>query len=263
MGIFAEDAQVGIVTGLRAEAKAIGKAPRLSCGLSTASPARAREAAEKLIADGATVLGSVGIAAGLHPEYSPGTIIVARQVIPWEGPLPASARRPPRIQDLGRLIRPGAEDEEAAAEEPRSCPERLVVSSLVDGLSAALGERAITGSIIGLDEPVASPDQKLALMSKTSAEAADMESHVVAEVAEGARIPWFVVRVIADPSNRRVPPAALAAVSPEGDVSVGRVVKGLMRHPADLPELISLSFDTASAMSALRRLGKILRQELG
>jgi adenosylhomocysteine nucleosidase len=64
----------GIITGLTAEA-------RLACPLGTAragggTPAGAAQAAETLIAEGATALISFGLAGGLNPLLAPGTLII-------------------------------------------------------------------------------------------------------------------------------------------------------------------------------------------
>ena len=50
----------------------------------------------------------------------------------------------------------------------------------------------------------------------TGAAAADMESHVVARLAAELGLPFAVLRVIADPAEREVPPAALAGMRADG-----------------------------------------------
>ena len=47
------------------------------------------------------------------------------------------------------------------------------------------------------------------MFDKTGAFAADMESHVVARIANERQLPFAVLRVIADPANQRLPPAAI------------------------------------------------------
>ncbi|MBT6442357.1 MAG: purine phosphorylase [Alphaproteobacteria bacterium] len=235
-GMFSTSDRLGIVTGLAAEARAIGSASRLNIGLSAANPTRAADAARKLIAEGATVVASVGLAAGLDLNHAPGTIIIADRVVAWTGALPTSG--------------PPAEN-----------PGFSVAPRLTTALAEAHGDGAKVGTLVGLNEAVTSPDEKLALMRQTGAAAADMESHIVAQVAEEAGVPWFAVRIVADPSNRRVPPAALAALGAEGDVSVRRVLKALARSPGDLPDLLSLALDTAQAMRQLKRAGRVIRAE--
>lgn len=235
-GMFSITDRLGVVTGLAAEARAIGSASRLNIGLSAANPTRAADAARKLIADGATVVASVGLAAGLDPNHAPGTIIIADGVIAWTGALPTSD--------------PLAE-----------YPSFSVAPLLTTALAECFGDEATVATLVGLNEAVTSPAVKLALMNQTGAAAADMETHIVAQVAEEAGVPWFALRIVADPSNRRVPPAALAALGVEGDVSVSRVLKALARSPRDLPDLLSLAFDTVQAMRQLKRAGRVIRAE--
>lgn len=252
--------RIGLLTGLAAEAKAIGRADNITIETSAANRARAEARLQGLLEQGAEVLGSVGVAGGLHPGHAPGTILIARRVIAWEGALP-NVKRKPVLKSAGQLIaasaRPAGEQAQALT---TTRPMWGADAEWVARIETALGPKVATADFLGLDQPVAEPGQKLALMEETGAEAADMESHIVARIAADAVVPWFAVRVVADPSNRRVPPAALAALGAEGDVSVARVLCALCRRPIDLPDLISLGADTAAAMRSLRRVGRKLRE---
>lgn len=254
-GMFSIADRLGVVTGLAAEARAIGSASRLNIGLSAANPTRAADTVRKLIADGATVVASVGLAAGLDPNHAPGTIIIADRVIAWTGALPTPGRRALPECD------PPAAGIDTTTHLPGEFSGFLVAPRLATALAECLGDEAKVATLVGLNEAVTSPATKLALMTQTGAAAADMETHIVAQVAKEAGVPWFAVRIVADPSNRRVPPAALAALGVEGEVSVSRVLKALARSPGDLPELLSLALDTAQAMRQLKRAGRVIRAE--
>jgi len=261
-GTFSTSDRLGIVTGLAAEARAIGSASRMSTSLSAANPTRAADAARKLIADGATLLASVGLAAGLDPRHAPGTIIIADRVIAWTGALPTPGQRP-ALKRLNRMIRadPSAAKTDATTDPLDEFSRFSVAPRLTAALAENLGGAAKVATLVGLNEAVTSPDVKLALMTQVGAAAADMETHIVAQVAEQAGVPWFAVRIVADPSNRRVPPAALAALGVAGEVSVSRVLRALARRPGDLPDLLSLALDTAQAMRQLKRAGRVLCAE--
>ena len=79
-----------------------------------------------------------------------------------------------------------------------------------------------------------------------------MESHVVAKVARESDVPFAVLRVVSDPSNRSMPEAAIASVTNTGHVSIGRVLRGVAIRPWEMPEMLSLAFDARIAFSALR-----------
>ena len=255
-GMFSTTDRLGIVTGLAAEARAIGFASRLNIGLSAANSARAADAARKLVADGATVIASVGLAAGLDAHHSPGTITIADRVIAWTGALPTPGRRALAERD------PHAAGSDTTTHLSDEFSGFSVAPRLTTALAECLGDEAMVTTLVGLNEAVTSPAVKRALMDQTGATAADMETHIVAQVAEEAGVLWFAVRIVADPSNRRVPPAALAALGVEGDVSVSRVLRALARSPGDLPDLLSLALDTAQAMRQLKRAGRVFRAEL-
>ncbi len=62
-----------------------------------------------------------------------------------------------------------------------------------------------------------------------------------------------ILRVIADPAHRPLPPAALVAMRADGGIDVAAVLGALLRNPAQLPALIRLGLDSREAFSALVR----------
>lgn len=90
------------------------------------------------------------------------------------------------------------------------------------------------------------------LWQQTGAAAVDQESGAVARVASLHDLPFAVLRVICDPADRSLPPAALAALDPHGAISIQRVLASVMRHPGQLPTLMRLAADAAAAQRSLR-----------
>jgi adenosylhomocysteine nucleosidase len=107
--------------------------------------------------------------------------------------------------------------------------------------------------LIGTDEPAASPQEKLDLFAHTGAGATDMESHAVAEVAGERAIPFLVVRAIADPAPRRLPPWLGGVIGADGRPRARTLVAGLAANPGDLPALIRLAGDARRGLATLRR----------
>ncbi len=92
---------------------------------------------------------------------------------------------------------------------------------------------------------------KTALFQATRAEAIDLESGAVAQVAAGAKIPFAVLRAVADPAARNLPPAALIALNGAGEIGFLTVLASVFKKPAQIPALITLGQDAAKARSAL------------
>lgn len=214
--------RVGIVTGMVAESDClvseIGRAapearPLLYCA--AASMQRAHDGALDLIRQGATALVSFGIAGGLSPRLVPGSLILAEGVQTIDGGYWRTA-----------AIWRETLDREIGAE--------------ADGM------------ILASETAIRSATEKNRLHQDTGAIAVDMESGGVARAAEAAGVPFLVVRVVADPASRRLPPSALAGLGPDGRQRPFAVLAALTRRPWDIAELVRLGRDSGAALSRLR-----------
>lgn len=91
------------------------------------------------------------------------------------------------------------------------------------------------------------PSDKHKLHTFTCAVAVDMESHLVARLADSHGLAFAAVRVIIDPAHRAVPPAALLAMAPGGSTDVSTMLR-----------LMRLAADAIAARAALVRLRRTL-----
>ena len=212
-----------IVSGLRREA-ALAAGPDTIAAFGDASTLRARFVA---LADRPLrAVVSFGICGGLDPQLRPGDAVLGTAVI--------------------------SQGESVAADEALTLAlERLLVAG---------GERSVRGTIAAADAPVLTAGEKRALRQNTGAAAVDMESLAAGRYAEARGAPFAILRAVSDPAGRDLPPLVLAAVDPEGDVDVGAVIRGLVRSPAQLPELVAAAFDSAAAFRTLRRWGRDIGQ---
>ena len=176
----------------------------------------------ELIAEGCQALLSFGMAGGLKPDLTPGTVIVADKV----------------IEPGGRTY-------------PTSAPWRGRLGQALEDV-AAVRVAPLAGSDSMVDQVAA----KRALGEAASALGVDMESHAVAAAADGAGIPFLAVRAIADPLGRAIPNWVLSAITEEGSVDHGAVIAGLLGNPWDLPALIGLAGESAKAIRSLRRVAR-------
>jgi hopanoid-associated phosphorylase len=134
---------LGVVCGLAAEAR-IAAAAGLDARVSGGDPARAAQATRSLIADGATLIVSFGLAGGLEASLRPGTLVIADAV-------------------RDGLVRYDLDP---------AWPARL---------RAAL-PGAVIGEVAGVDRPASTAAAK-ATLATIGAVAVDMESHAIVRIA--------------------------------------------------------------------------------
>jgi adenosylhomocysteine nucleosidase len=222
-------ATVAAVVGFRAETRCLrGLDVGVAC--SGGSAERARSEAERLVAEGAAALVSFGLAGGLAPGLRAGDLLLPEIVRSAGG---ASWPVDPvwRERVLARLTRGGLE--------PKA------------------------GALVGSDRVVATASDKGALLEAIGALAVDMESHAVAAIASEAKVPFLVMRAIADPADQVVPQVALEALRPDGGIRIRATFGGLLRQPGELIALSRLARQSATALAALRRGARLAGPRLG
>ena len=193
------------------------------------NPDVAERLAGEAVAAGATRLISFGLAGGLDPALRPGDLVIGSSVVttvPDLPPVPCCVPSPSPPAPL----RP-----------------------------------ATVAPVLGVDTPAATIVDKARLRLDTGAAIVDMESHRVAGVAQAAGGPVpvavVVVRVLLDPADQRLPPSALVGLAPDGATRPFAVMRSLIRHPWDLPDLVRLGRQTRLALKALRAAGESLRAQ--
>lgn len=201
-----------VVTGLAAEA-------RIAAGAGVVTVAgggdteRLALSVEAALRRGVRAVISFGIAGGLAPGLAPGAVLIARTIHDAAGLLPADA-------------------------------------AWVEQLAALLPDARID-DVAGVDAAVAGADGKAELRRRTGAAAVDMESHLAARVAARHGLPFAAIRVVADPAERTLPPAALVGMRPDGTADLGAVLRSLARDPRQLAGLIRTGLDARAALTAL------------
>ena len=129
-------------------------------------------------------------------------------------------------------------------------------------LAAALHEARI-GAILGRAAIADSASLKAALYESSRVDAVDMESHVAAAVARENALPFASLRAISDRAGHSLPPAALAAMKPNGGIALGRVVVSVLQRPQQIPALIRTGRESEKAFAALLRCVQMLGPGLG
>jgi len=81
--------------------------------------------------------------------------------------------------------------------------------------------------------------------------AVEMESFAIAAAAYAHQLPVVAIRVISDSTKRDLPIRMETMVDADGNVSIGGVVRQIVRHPLQLPALIRLGRESSTAAEAL------------
>ena len=178
---------------------------------------------EAAIGDGARGILSFGIAGGLDAGLRPGDVILATAITAGVERWPVDAAWRARL----------------AARLPDS--------------------RA--GNLAGADMPVLSPAAKQTLAA-TGALAVDMESHIAARLAAAHGLAFAALRIVCDPADRAIPPAAIAGMREDGGTDLGAILRALLSAPGQLPALFRLAGEARAAFAALDRCRHSLGAEL-
>lgn len=206
-----------IVTGLYSEARiAAGRGMTVIC--SSSDPDQLRVQLDSF--DHTSVRGiiSFGIAGGLDPSLRAGDLVVASAIM---------------------------------TADQRWATAPALSESLVEGTN--IGRRRIVGgTIVGAEEIILHPRDKVVLRNETGATAVDMESHIAARYAASVRLPFAALRVINDPASRSLPALALNALKPNGDIDPWKVLRGVARKPTTIPALMRTAHDFNRAIATLR-----------
>jgi adenosylhomocysteine nucleosidase len=130
----------------------------------------------------------------------------------------------------------------------------------VSDLARRIG--AVEGPVLGSSDILSSEEDKMRAWRGTGALAVDLESAIVARTAEAAGLPFLVLRTIADPATRELPPAALIPLSENGTPAFTRVLSEVLRRPRQIAALFGLARETRQALTALAGPARALRSAL-
>lgn len=224
---------LGVVAALKSEARTLGTAVQRRDGLSSLADgallavsgmggALAAIAARSLADAGAERLLSFGMAGGLDPKLSAGTVILPTEVISLSGTRFATSAQ---------------------------WREQL-------SLAYASASTRADGALLSSAMPVDTVADKAALFQGSGAVAVDMESLGVAEVAAARGLPFMAVRVIVDTAGDVLPHAVVAA-SQAGQVNVRRLISGLALAPLEVIAVIRLAHRYRAALRSLNAVARV------
>jgi adenosylhomocysteine nucleosidase len=117
--------------------------------------------------------------------------------------------------------------------------------------TVALPELRRAGTLVTVEEIVATPEQKARLWVETGALACDMESAPILEWAAKRGLRAAVVRGVSDRASRGVSPDLAAVVEPDGRVRTARAVRVVLSRPRAIPEAMMLMTGTNAALKSV------------
>ena len=202
------------VTGMKREAR-IAAGPNVVVVIGAGNAERLSGALDRAISTGARGIISFGVAAGLVPSTKAGDCVIASSIIDREARYATDAAWSERLRQ--RL------------------PEARLAR--IAGAQALLCDAAA----------------KRELYRRTSAIAADMESHIVARLAAERGIPFAALRVILDGADRSLPEAATVALTASGGVNLLLVAGSLLHRPGQIASLLQTAREARIAFRALLR----------
>ena len=223
---------VAVIVALSRERDALGRGLRLAAGPAAGVEARlcgpgagnAARAARAAVEDGARALVSFGCAGGLVPAAGSGTVV-----------LPEAVR-----DGTGATIE-------------------------VDGvwrrrLAAAVGAAVpvVGGAGIEIAAAVETPRDKEALHRESGCVFADMESASIGAVARAHRLPFLVVRAVADTVSDAVPACVSGMVSDQGRVRPGRLIAALAGNSGQILAVLALARRFRDACASLETVARHL-----
>ncbi|MBI2994149.1 MAG: phosphorylase [Gammaproteobacteria bacterium] len=224
--------RIGIVTALAAEAACLIRPPPpdspqtldecFSMVLCGSGPHRAARGAELLLAAGAEALISFGVAGALSHAVRPGQLLVPHTVISSVRRFEATANW--RLRVLARLS---------------------------DG-----SVRAHEGVLTASEGIVAGVPAKAELHRATGADAVDMESAAILEVAERRGVPALVLRVVLDAADLEIPDPVIRRSDAYGRARRLPLLADLVRRPSSVPAMVRLAGGFRAATGTLRWLGR-------
>jgi adenosylhomocysteine nucleosidase len=209
-------ANVLVVCGLNREAAILAGPGRVTvCGDAPTLRAMLAEAASLR----PSLVISWGLCGGLDPRLRPGDLILGAEVVSDDGAVRT---------------------------------DEAVTSSLAQRLVDA-GARVVIERMAAADAPVLTAGAKAQLRRAVGAAAVDMESLTAGRFALEQRIPFAILRAVADPAERDLPPLVLKAVDSYGRINARALVRGLIRSPRQLAGFPAAAFDSRVAFRALNR----------
>ncbi|MFM1945165.1 MAG: hypothetical protein RI897_4147 [Verrucomicrobiota bacterium] len=95
------------------------------------------------------------------------------------------------------------------------------------------------------------PDQKQTAFQSSNADAVEMESHAIREIAKQHHLPCAILRVVSDIASESLPPNMHRWLTPQGSPRPLQLALQCLQNPATIPMLIRLGKNSQAASKKL------------
>jgi adenosylhomocysteine nucleosidase len=190
---------------------------------------RAYAAGSLLVSEGATALLSWGYAAALDDHLNAGCLLLPERIISATGEIHSVSaqwhRRLYKILEPKHVVR--------------------------------------TDALVESDAIVKTSVEKRHLARRTQAAATDMESAAHARLAKERLLPFVAIRAIIDTASTDIPESVLEALSPQGDISVWKLLTSAYLRPSDWIKIIRLGIQFNAAQKTLTQTRELVLDSPG
>lgn len=225
--------KLGVIAALPAEARCLAgrsiairqivQIKETSLIISGMGAGNAANAAELLINSGVNALVSWGTAGALSPELRPGMVFIPEIV------------------------------QQSSTHQYQTQPEWR--QQIMQQLGTVIPAK--TGSIVQIHSVLANVQHKSQLHQASQAHAVDMESGAIAEIAHINKLPFLIIRSIADAHDQSVPSIAIDTIDEYGRVLLQTFLPGLIRKPGEIADLLRLGNNFRRACHSLRQVAML------
>lgn len=132
-------------------------------------------------------------------------------------------------------------------------------SNLAEMIDRKLHElKPRSGPILTVKTMVLKPEEKKLLADKYRISVLDMESTIIAQVAEKAAIPYLCIRAICDELDTDIPLFVNESLNKKGEPAFCTLLYNLLREPSQLISMIKLGWKFRIALNTLRDTARLL-----
>lgn len=157
-------------------------------------------------------------------------------------------------------LRLGVSDIVAAKSVVRAgTPDSLASDAHFIAEAVAAGAKPID-ALVSSDHVATTAAEKAALGGM--AQAVDMESFTVLDVAKRRGIPAVAIRAVSDRHDQTLPVDLVTAVDDRGQVSMGRILKMVAGHPGQISALMKLGRESKAAAGVLAHFLEVYIQRI-
>jgi len=142
----------------------------------------------------------------------------------------------------------------APSVDPHAAPVHSNDGLLTQALAAAEagGVRVRIGQSLTVDRVIGEPAEKEALRESKGQDVVEMESYWLGMVARESGLPFLTVRVVLDERGDTLP-VLPGVVQPDGSERVWRALPYALKHPGQVPRILSMAVSERRALGNLTR----------